>query len=266
MNWHAYQNAPAVLIGMALIGWAYSAVRRNVNIVDVMWSLFFLVSSIVYCLGAGSSTNLLRAHLVLVMVALWATRLATYLALRSHGAAEDRRYRRIRINNEPFWIRSLYLVFGLQALLAWVISLPLFGAIQGSPSINVLDVAGCMLWLLGFCWEGIADWQLARFKAMPANRGRLMTEGLWRYSRHPNYFGECCLWWGYYLMACAAGAWWSLPGPALITFLLLRVSGVTLLEADMRDRRPDYAEYVKTTNSFFPWRPRHADMPLNSAE
>ncbi|MBV8468122.1 MAG: DUF1295 domain-containing protein [Burkholderiales bacterium] len=256
MNWQAYQFAPVVLVAMATLGWLYSVVRRNVNIVDIMWSCFFLAACITYYASMPGTANALRADLVLALVAIWALRLAVYLGWRSHGAPEDRRYGRIRASNEPFWLRSLYLVFGLQALLAWIISLPLFGAIHGHRPISTLDLAGYVLWLFGMCWESAADWQLARFKANPANQGRVMNTGVWRYCRHPNYFGECCLWWGYYLVACAAGAWWSLPAPALMTLLLLRVSGVTLLEADIRDRRPEYAEYVATTNSFIPWRPR----------
>ncbi|HEX5539683.1 MAG TPA: DUF1295 domain-containing protein, partial [Methylophilaceae bacterium] len=155
-----------------------------------------------------------------------------------------------------FWLKSLYIVFGLQALLAWIISLPLLGAINASSALNWLDLAGCGLWLIGFCWESIADWQLARFKANAANQDAVMDRGLWRYSRHPNYFGECCVWWGYYLLAIAAGAWWSLPAPLLMTLLLLKVSGVALLEKDIAERRPAYAEYKRRTNTFLPGLPR----------
>jgi steroid 5-alpha reductase family enzyme len=105
---------------------------------------------------------------------------------------------------------------------------------------------------VGFVFEAGGDWQLARFKAQPGSEDKVMDQGLWRYTRHPNYFGDACMWWGFWLMAVSAGAWWSFPGPVLMTFLLLRVSGVTLLERTIGKRRPAYAEYVRQTNAFFP--------------
>jgi len=149
-------------------------------------------------------------------------------------------------------LKSLYLVFGLQALLAWIISLPLLGAILSSNGLSALDFAGAALWLAGMAFEAGGDWQLARFKADPANRAKVMDRGLWRYTRHPNYFGDFCVWWGFGFMALGGGAWWSLIGPALMAFLLMRVSGVTLLEKDIGERRPHYVEYMRRTSAFFP--------------
>jgi steroid 5-alpha reductase family enzyme len=173
------------------------------------------------------------------------------------GKGEDHRYQAIRARNEPgFKWKSLYLVFWLQALLAWIISLPLLGVFASNQPIGVLDYLGILLWLAGFVFETAGDWQLARFKRNPANSGAVMTSGLWRYTRHPNYFGEFCVWWGFWLIALSAGAWWSAAGPVLLTFLLLRVSGVRLLESDIGNRRPQYADYVLKTNAFFPGPPR----------
>ncbi len=195
-----------------------------------------------------------RAQLVLVLVTVWGLRLAIYLGRRNFGHEEDRRYQKIRRRNEPgFAWKSLYLVFGLQAVLAWVISLPLLGAIAGDASpLGWLDYAGAALCLVGLYFEAVGDWQLTRFKANPANAGQVMDQGLWGLTRHPNYFGDFCVWWGFGLLALAAGAWWSLVGPALMSVLLLRVSGVTLLERDIGKRRPGYAEYIRRTNAFFP--------------
>jgi protein-S-isoprenylcysteine O-methyltransferase Ste14 len=155
-----------------------------------------------------------------------------YLAWRNFGHAEDARYAAIRKRNEPgFAWKSAYLVFGLQAVLAWIISLPLAGAMQhGDGALGPLDYAGAALWFLGITFEAIGDLQLARFKADPASAGQVMDRGLWRYTRHPNYFGDFCVWWGFYLVALSAGAWWTIVGPAIMSLLLLRYSGVMLLE------------------------------------
>jgi steroid 5-alpha reductase family enzyme len=209
------------------------------------------------CYALASEARSARALLVLVLVALWSARLAIYIGWRNHGHGEDRRYQQIRARNNPgFEWKSLYLVFGLQALLAWVISLPLLAAIHSVAPLGLLDAAGVLLWVLGFFFEAVGDAQLARFKADPAHRGQVMDKGLWRYTRHPNYFGEFCLWWGYYLLAVAAGGWWSLPAPLLMSLLLLKVSGVTLLEQDIAERRPGYREYVQRTSAFVPRAPR----------
>jgi steroid 5-alpha reductase family enzyme len=196
--------------------------------------------------------------LTLLLLSLWALRLAVYITARNWGHGEDPRYQAIRRRNDPgFAVKSLWLVFGLQALLAWVISLPLLGAIL-SPApqhLNALDYLGAAIWSVGLFFETVGDWQLARFKKDPANQGQVMDRGLWRYTRHPNYFGDFCVWWGFYLIALAGGAWWSIVGPIVMSTLLLRVSGVTLLEKDIGKRRPGYAEYVARTSAFFP-RPR----------
>ena len=149
-------------------------------------------------------------------------------------------------------------MFGLQAVLAWIISLPLLAAANSSGPPGLLDALGAGLWALGFVFEACGDQQLAHFKADPANAGKVMDRGLWRYTRHPNYFGEFCLWWGYYALALAGGGWWSLPGPLLMSVLLLKVSGVTLLEKDIGERRPAYADYIRRTSPFFPRRPKDA--------
>jgi steroid 5-alpha reductase family enzyme len=249
-----YLQGLAAMGLFGLVGWGISVYRHNVTIVDSMWSLFLLLAASVYAwLG---STIEPRTGLVLALVTIWALRLSIYLSWRNRGPHEDHRYQAIRRNNEPhFWLKSLYIIFGLQAVLAWLVSLPLLGSLLSSVPLGWLDVLGVVLWLTGLAWETLADWQLARFKAS-APAGAVMNRGVWRYSRHPNYFGEFCIWWGFYLLALSAGAWWTLPGPLLMTLLLLKVSGVALLEKDIGDRRPAYAEYVNTTSAFFPWFPK----------
>ncbi len=245
---------PALLV-LAVLGWMIATARRNVGLVDIVWPLFFLLAALVYAAvapGVGA-----RAALALALVALWGLRLAAHLALRNWNAPEDRRYREIRKRNEPgFAWKSLYLVFGLQALLAWLISAPLAWAIVAAAPLGGLDALGAALALFGIVFESIGDWQLARFKADASNDSRVMDRGLWRYTRHPNYFGEFCVWWGFWLLALGAGAWWTLFAPLMMSVLLLKVSGVTLLERDIGERRPAYREYIARTNAFFPGPPR----------
>ena len=241
---------PVTLV-LALFAWALATTRRNAGLVDIFWSLFFLAAAIAYAAGAEALED--RAVLVLVLVALWSLRLSGYLAARNWGAPEDHRYRAIRARNEPgFAWKSLYLVFGLQALLAWIISAPLAAAITSGQPAAALDAAGAALVVFGFAFEAVADAQLAGFKADPRNAARVMDRGLWRYTRHPNYFGEFCVWWGFWLIAAGSGAWWTVFAPLLMSVLLLRVSGVALLEKDIGQRRPEYVNYMLRTNAFFP--------------
>ncbi|WP_238985412.1 DUF1295 domain-containing protein [Nitrosococcus halophilus] len=210
-----------------------------------------------------------RGVIVLILVSLWAVRLSGYILWRRWGEPEDHRYQALRRHHQPhFAFKSLYLVFGLQALLAWIVSLPLLGALASSAPLSGLDFLGMGLWLLGMFFEVGADYQLARFKAQPENRGRVLDQGLWHYSRHPNYFGEFCLWWGFYLLALSAGAWWAIASPLLMSVLLLKVSGVTLLEKDISERRPPYRDYIWRTPAFFPRPPRLAPprSPQNTGQ
>jgi len=254
-NLGIYLQALGVVAVAALGTWVLSLIRRNVAIVDSLWSLMFVLAAVTY--AAAAPTLGARALLVLLLVSVWALRLSIYITVRNWGHGEDRRYQSIRARNQPnFEMKSLYLIFGFQALLAWAISLPLLGAILNPGPLGILDIAGASLWLVGFTFEAGGDWQLARFKADPANQGKVMDTGFWRYTRHPNYFGDFSVWWGLYLIALAAGAWWSIIGPFGMSVLLMRVSGVTLLEKDIGERRPQYADYIRRTNAFFPGPPR----------
>lgn len=245
-----------VIGGIAAASWLVSLAKRDVSIVDSVWSLLIWAAAGVYAWQSAAVTQ--RGWLVLVLVTAWAVRLSAYITARNWGEGEDRRYQRIRANNQPhFWIKSLWIVFLLQGLLAWIISLPLLAAFGGAGGLGWLDLAGAAVVIGGIAYETLADWQLARFKADAGNRGRVLDTGLWRNTRHPNYFGECCVWWGFWLLALAAGGWWSIAGPAVMTVLLLKVSGVSLLETDIGERRPAYAAYIRRTNAFIPG-PRRA--------
>lgn len=244
-------SALGVLLAFGFAGWLVSLVKQNVSIVDSMWPLMFLLAAFIYFSSAVAPPP--RAGLVLLLVLLWSVRLAAHITWRNWGEGEDYRYRNIRENNAPnFPLKSIYIVFGLQAALAWFISLPLLAATTGEARLGAIDLLAVSVWVIGFFFEGIGDYQLAKFKADPANQGKVMDTGLWRYTRHPNYFGDFCVWWGFYLLAFAAGGWWSIASPILMSVLLLKVSGVAMLEKDITERRPKYSDYIRRTNAFLP--------------
>ena len=255
MNQHPYIIALLVILGVGVVSWLFSIARKDVSFVDSLWSFFFLLAAIVF---ATETTHLQeRGILVLALVAIWALRLSIYITARNWGEPEDYRYQQIRANNEPgFAFKSLYIVFGLQGVLAWLVAMPLFPAISSAAPLNALDVVATLLWITGFVFEAGGDYQLSRFKADAESKGKVLDTGLWRYTRHPNYFGDFCIWWSFFLFAVAAGGWWTIASPILMSILLLKVSGVAMLESTIADRRPKYADYIRNTNAFFPGLPR----------
>lgn len=251
----------------ALMGglWLLSLPLRDVSIVDIAWGLGFVLIAWVTWARTGPHAAWSEdgfapsAWLLPITTTLWGVRLAGYLAWRNHGRSEDKRYAAMRASRGAgFWWQSLVVVFLLQGCVMWVISLPLqAGITRAQPGWSALHGCGLALWLVGWLCESIGDWQLARFKSHPENAGRVCDRGLWRYTRHPNYFGDFCVWWGLWLIAAAHGAaWWTVVSPLLMSVFLLRVSGVTLLEQTLRAEKPDYAEYVRRTSAFFPRPPR----------
>lgn len=261
LDWGAYGLAFVAVLAVATVFWVVSLIRNDVSIVDSLWSLMFLMM-----LGLYMSMGHLygaRAWLLLLMVAVWAVRLSAFIAVRNHGEPEDHRYQTIRKNNEPhFRYKSLLIVFGLQAALAGMIALPLLFAASGVSPLGWLDLVGVTLWCVGMFFEVVGDQQLKKFRSNKNNQGQVLNSGLWRLTRHPNYFGEFTLWWGFYCLALASGGWWTIISPLLMTLLLLKVSGVTLLESSIQERRPAYAEYVRNTNSFFPWFSKSRRSPV----
>jgi steroid 5-alpha reductase family enzyme len=242
----------AAALVLALGTWVASLVRSDVSLVDRMWSLLIAVPAAAYAwvLVPGDDVRFKAMTAVLVV---WAVRLSIYVSWRNWGHGEDRRYTAIRQRNEPhFAIKSVYMIFVLQAVLAWLVSLPFLAAAANPGAWTTLDTLGALIATVGFVFEAVGDQQLARFKADPAHQGKVMDRGLWRGSRHPNYFGEFCVWWGLFAMALAAGGWWSVLSPLIMTGLLLKVSGVALLEKDIGERRPAYRDYIARTNAFFP--------------
>jgi len=247
----------AVLLGLMTVLWLASVARRDASLVDPFWGTGFVVVAWLACALQESVGS--RALLLAVLTTLWGLRLSLFLLRRNWGHGEDRRYRAMRDHWGPrFWWVSYFTVYLLQGLILWFVSLPLQGAIVvGRAEFpGWLDVVGLVLWTVGVALESVGDWQLARFQADPNNAGRVLDRGLWRYTRHPNYFGDFCVWWGLYLIAAAGGAWWTVGSPLAMSFFLMKVSGVTLLERTIVDRRPDYAAYQQRTNAFFPGPPR----------
>ena len=245
-----------VALLIALVAWIASLLRRDVSLVDRAWSIMIWAAGAAY--GWALWTAIGPRYLVMIgLGAVWAIRLAAYVSWRNWGHGEDRRYQAIRARNEPnFAVKSLYLIFGLQAVLAWLVSTPFLVAAAQPTPWNWLDAVGIALVVFGIAFETIGDQQLASFKADPANAGQVMDRGVWRYSRHPNYFGECCIWWGLFGMSLATGMWWGIVSPIVMTALLLKVSGVALLEKDIGERRPEYRDYIRRTNAFLPGPPR----------
>lgn len=243
------------LLALVFCTWLVSFAKRDVSIVDSVWSVMILLAGVVY--AAVQLAPAERMWWVLALLAVWAIRLGGYITWRNWGESEDHRYQAIRARNQPnFEWKSLYLVFILQAVLAWIVSLALLAAIGSERAWGWLDTLGAVVVVFGIVFEALGDAQLAAFKARPENRGQVMSRGLWRYTRHPNYFGEFCVWWGFYLMAVSTGGWWAILSPLLMSVLLMKVSGVTLLEKDIGERRPAYRDYIASTNAFFPGMPR----------
>ena len=246
----------AAIAAYVAIVWALSLPLRDASIADVFWGPGFAFVAIV---AAWLSPPSDRATLLVVLTSVWGLRLALHIGTRwLKKKEEDRRYQAMRATwGDRFPVVSLFTVFLLQGGLLWIVSLPLqAGAALGADHpLGLLDLAGALLFTVGLAFEAVGDAQLARFLSDPASRGRVMETGLWRYTRHPNYFGDALLWWGLGLIGAGTGAWWCLAGPALMTFLLVRVSGVSLLEKDIAGRRPEYVAYVRRTSPFLPLPP-----------
>jgi steroid 5-alpha reductase family enzyme len=238
--------------------WVISIIIRNVSIVDIFWGLGFVLASLVYFLKTEGFEP--RKILIMTLVAIWGLRLSGYLAYRNTGKGEDFRYKEFRRNygEKRYWWISFFQTFLLQGILMWLISAPLLGAqYYGKDNqLGILDFMGVAVWIIGFTFEAGGDLQLARFKADPANKGRILDEGFWRYTRHPNYFGDSAVWWSFGLISLAAGGYIQIFGSILMTGLIIKVSGVALLEKTLKEEKPEYKEYISKTNAFFPWFPK----------
>jgi len=248
MNWDNYIEGLVASIVLAGLVWIISIIKRDVSIVDAIWSSLFIVAAVFYVEEIHT-----KAILVFSLLLIWGIRLCLHITIRSWGHPEDHRYEQIRQKYSPgFAIKSLFIIFIFQAVLAWIISLPVFLSVNQNSEWTFITYLASAVVLFGIAYESLTDWQLAKFSRLKNNKGAVLDEGLWAYCRHPNYFGEALIWWGFYLFALELGYWWSIVSPLLITYFLLKFSGVSLLESTISERRPSYRAYIKSTNAFIP--------------
>lgn len=238
--------------------WLLSVRLKNASIVDIFWGFGFVMINAWWFLQGEGNPN--RKLLLLILVSIWGLRLTTYIGWRNWGKPEDFRYQQFRkdYGAERYWWFSYFQVFLLQGGLICLIAMPLF-AVQASGKMQELywlDFVAAAVWFIGVFFESVGDWQMARFKANPANKGKVMDRGLWKYTRHPNYFGDAATWWGLGLFAISVGNYWAPIGSIVMTGLILKVSGVSLLERTLKETKPKYAEYIRKTSSFIPWFPK----------
>ncbi len=252
-----FQGFLIILIMMTSL-WLISIVLKNVSIVDAFWGLGFILAATYYFLYSDGMAH--RKLLVLCLVIIWGFRLSIFIGWRNWGKGEDFRYQKFRQDYGPhrYWWLSFFQTFLLQGVLMWLVSAPLLAAQyhQGAPSLGWLDYLAVLIWLIGIGFEAIGDYQMSRFKANSSNKGKVLNHGLWKYTRHPNYFGDAMVWWAFGIFGLAAGNYYVLLAPLLMNILLLKISGVALLEKSLKADKPQYQDYMERTNAFFPWFPK----------
>ena len=252
----------AILLGVALILWVVAVQIDDVSFVDSFWGFGMALMAFVSWWQLARPGGL--ATLLMLMVVAWGLRLSIYLFIRWRREGQDKRYERmLRKDREKgrFALAALFKVFLGQSILLFIVCSPAqYGILEAASNtpISGLALVGLAIYLVGIVFEWVGDWQLARFKADPANKGKVLDEGLWRYTRHPNYFGDACAWWGIWIAAASAG-WWvaaaTVIGPLFLTFTLVKWSGAALLEKGMKHSRPGYEEYKQCTSAFIPMPP-----------
>jgi steroid 5-alpha reductase family enzyme len=251
------QGSLLILILMSLL-WGLSVILKNVSIVDLFWGPGFIILNAFYFVMSGESG--IRKTVLFILVTLWGLRLFIYLAYRNIGKEEDFRYRAFRQKYGPerYWWISYFQTFLLQGALMLIVSFPLLGVNTGTQTGKLiwLDYLAVLVWITGFVFEAGGDFQLSRFRRNPENKGKVLNTGFWRYTRHPNYFGDSAVWWSFAIFSVAAGSYWQIAGSILMTWLIIKVSGVAMLERTLIDSKNPYGEYMRQTSPFFPWFPK----------
>ena len=250
-----YIQGLLVIVAFFSLIWILSVFLKNASIVDIFWGLgFVLVNGFYFFTTPGFSTLKI---ITFVLVTLWGLRLSAHIFLRNLGKPEDYRYQEFRRNygEKRYWWFSFFQVFLLQGTLVWLISAPLLAINYYSAEKTIWPIAvlGMLVWLVGFTFEAGGDWQLARFKANSTNKGKLLTAGFWKYTRHPNYFGDAAVWWGFAILSVASGCYLPVLSSVLMTWLIVKVSGVSMLERTMINTKPGFEDYLKSTSPFIPW-------------
>jgi len=252
-----------VIATMMLAVWLISIPLKNVGLIDIAWGFGFVLVAWTCFLSVSTDSPAWPQLLLPCLMTIWGLRLTAYLAYRNIGQPEDHRYAAMRERRGAAFVwSSLLHVFALQAIILWVISLPVqLAALRPAdgPPCLILTCAGITLWTIGMFFETVGDFQLAVFKRRPGSTGQVMDRGLWKYTRHPNYFGDFCVWWGHWLICMAVSemgaTWWTILSPALMSFFLIRVSGAALLEKSLKHRTAGYEDYIRRTSPFLPWPP-----------
>jgi len=255
-----YFKGLLLIIFLITMLWLLSIYLKDVSIVDAFWGCGFVILAIYYFFTTPSSELHPRKILVLILVGIWGLRLSLYLLIRNWGKPEDFRYQKFRkdYGAHRYWWFSFFQVFLLQGILLWVISAPLLSTqyFSSSNNLNYLDYLAIMVWGIGFLFETLGDDQLSKFKSNPANKNKVLNTGLWKYTRHPNYFGDAAIWWSFGIFSIASGSYLPLISCFIMNLLLLKVSGVVLLERTLTNSKPRYREYMDKTPAFFPWFPK----------
>jgi steroid 5-alpha reductase family enzyme len=250
-------KALLLLLTVSILLWLLSLAKRDSSIIDPFWSLLFFGVTIFYLLNLENNSLSNRAWIIVVLVSIWAFRLFLHLIVRNWSKEEDYRYQSFRKQwGKNYWWGSYFQVFLLQAILAWLISTTIGMGMVSIKPLAFLDYLAVVVWIIGFFFEAVGDYQLVRFKAEPENKGKLLTSGLWKYTRHPNYFGDAACWWSYGLLALSGGYFFGIAGSLIMTYLLLNVSGVSLLERSLGKTKPGYEDYMRKTSAFLPRPPK----------
>jgi len=256
--WETYFYGLFIIMVMMSLLWIISGILKNASIVDSFWGLGFILVAFHYFDQSSGLPE--RKMLVMCLLFMWAVRLSLYVSWRNWGKGEDFRYRQVRYDYglKGYWWYSYRRVFLFQGIMVWIVSVPLLSAQYYGRNIPLgwLDILAIVIWLIGFVFEAGSDYQLAQFKYNENNRDKVLTSGLWKFTRHPNYFGQAAVWWAFGLFSAATENYIPLIGPALLTLFLLKVSSDSILGRAMADSKPGYRDYMKKTSSFIPWFPK----------
>lgn len=255
---HLFLKASLIIWCLVTLLWLLSVVIKNVSIVDIFWGFGFVIVNAFYVFNLEEINP--RNWLLLTLVTIWGLRLTIYLAIRNIGKGEDYRYQQFRkdYGENRYWWFSYFQVFLLQGGLILIVSLPYLGVHLSSTSGELfwLDYLAILVWVIGFAFEAGGDYQLYQFKKDTKNKGKVLNTGFWKYTRHPNYFGDATVWWAYALFSITAGGYWQIIGAVIMTLLIIKVSGVAMLERTLKHTKPKYRDYIQKTNAFIPWFPK----------